>query len=120
MAFETLDEANSAFKSLEERLNALETENTKLKATKEGLQGDLKKRKQIATFLKVAGIELTPDMSDEEIAEKVLALKAANASEEGEEGEGGGAGGSQSQNGQQQPQGGAAAAPRAAGLHQPL
>jgi|688.fasta_scaffold12761_18 hypothetical protein len=106
MAFETLDEANSAFKSLEERLNALETENTKLKATKEGLQGDLKKRKQIATFLKVAGIELTPDMSDEEIAEKVLALKAANASEEGEEGEGGGAGGSQSQNGQQQPQGG--------------
>jgi hypothetical protein len=106
MAFETLDEANSAFKSLEERLNALETENTKLKATKEGLQGDLKKRKQIATFLKVAGIELTPDMSDEEIAEKVLALKAATASEEGEEGEGSGAGGSQSQNGQQQPQGG--------------
>jgi hypothetical protein len=106
MAFETLDEANSAFKSLEERLNALETENTKLKASKEGLQGDLKKRKQIATFLKVAGIELTPDMSDEEIAEKVLALKAANGSEDGEEGEGGGAGGSQSQNGQQQPQGG--------------
>ncbi len=106
MAFETLDEANSAFKSLEDRLNALETENTKLKATKEGLQGDLKKRKQIATFLKVAGIELTPDMSDEEIAEKVLALKAANASEEGEEGEGGGPGGGQQpQNGQQQPQG---------------
>lgn len=105
MAFETLDEANSAFKSLEERLNALETENTKLKASKEGLQGDLKKRKQIATFLKVAGIELTPDMSDEEIAEKVLALKAANASEDGEDGESGGPGGGQPQSGQQQPQG---------------
>jgi len=106
MAFETLDEANNAFKSLEERLNALEAENTKLKATKEGLQGDLKKRKQVATFLRVAGIELTPDMSDEDIAEKVLALKAANASDEDEEGEEGGLGGTQPQGGQRQPQGG--------------
>jgi hypothetical protein len=104
MSFETLDEANSAFKSLEDRLNSLETENAKLKATKEGLQGDLKKRKQIATFLKVAGIELTPEMSDEEIAERVLALKAAGAGE-GDEEEGG-AQSSSSQAGQQQPQGG--------------
>lgn len=102
MSFETLDEAVNAFASLEERLKALETENTKLKASKEGLQGDLKKKKQIGTFLKIAGIELTPDMSEEEMAEKVLALRG---SAEGEgEGEGDGEGSGAPQGGRQQSQ----------------
>jgi hypothetical protein len=101
MSFETLDEATNAFKALEDRLNALESENTKLKASKEGLQADLKKRKQIATFLKVAGIELTPEMSDEEIAEKVLAVKAAS---EGGDDDAVGDGQAPAQGTQQQPQ----------------
>lgn len=110
MSFETLDEAVTAFAGLEERLKALETENTKLKASKEGLQGDLRKKKQIATFLKVAGIELTPEMSDEEIAEKVLALRSGGEAEGDGDGDGdsSSAGGSQGarqqvQGGQQQP-----------------
>lgn len=109
MSFETLDEAVTAFASLEERLKALETENTKLKASKEGLQRDLKNKKQIATFLKIAGIEVTPDMSQEEMAEKVLALRSSGEGEgDNRDGEGDGSGGSQaaqqqSQATQQQP-----------------
>lgn len=103
MSFETLDEAVSAFAGLEERLKALETENTKLKASKEGLQGDLRKKKQISTFLKIAGIELTPDMSEEEMAEKVLALRGG-AEGEGEGGEGEGEGSGAPQGTRQQPQ----------------
>jgi hypothetical protein len=109
MSFETLDEANSAFKALEERLNSLETENTKLKASKEGLQGDLKKRKHIATFLKIAGIELTPDMSEEEMAERVLSLRSGGGEDlDGEDGDGDGASSSTAAQGsRQQPSQGA-------------
>lgn len=105
MSFETLDEAVTAFASLEERLKALETENTKLKASKEGLQGDLRKKKQIATFLKVAGIELTPEMSDEEIAEKVLALRSGGEGEGDVDGDGDGSSAGGSQGARQQAQG---------------
>lgn len=94
MPFESLDEADKAFKLLEERLNSLESENTKLKASKQGLQTDLKKRKAVDAFLKVAGIELNPDMTEEEIAEKIVSLRSASSDGEGE---GGGDGGGQLQ-----------------------
>ena len=84
MAFESLDEADKAFKALEDRLNALESENTKLKASKQGLQSDLKKRKAVDSFLKVAGIELNADMTEDEIAEKIVALRSASGDGDGE------------------------------------
>lgn len=54
----------------------LAKENVSLKATKQGLMTDLKKKKSVDAFLKVAGIELSPETSEEEIAEQIAALKA--------------------------------------------
>lgn len=70
-----MEQAIAAMKDLENRMNSLESENAKLKATRQGLQADLKKRKAVDSFLKVAGIELSPDMSEEDIAEKIVALR---------------------------------------------
>jgi hypothetical protein len=100
MDFENLEQATNAFKDLEARLNAMESENAKLKATKQGLQSDLKKRKAVDSFLKVAGIELSAEMTEDEIADQIASLRGA-------EGQGGEEGG-QSDSGQaqagQQPQ----------------
>jgi hypothetical protein len=75
MPFENLEEANAAFDELQERLSKSESENSKLKATKQGLIADLKKKKSVDSFLRVAGIELKPDAAEEEIAEQIAALR---------------------------------------------
>jgi hypothetical protein len=76
MTFETVEEANAALEELNEKLRKFESENSKLKATKQGLMADLKKKKSVDSFLKVAGIELAPEMSEEEIAERIAGLRA--------------------------------------------
>ncbi len=81
---ETIDQALASLKEMEERLAKLESENSKLKATKQGLMSDLKKRKSVDSFLKVAGIELKADASEEDIAEQIAALRAPAASEAGQ------------------------------------
>jgi hypothetical protein len=89
MDFENLDQALAALKDLESRMNAVESENVKLKATRQGLQSDLKKKKAVDSFLKVAGIELSQDMTEEEIAEKIVSLRSpkSESQSDGEEGE---------------------------------
>lgn len=87
MDFENLEQALAAMKDLEGRMNSLESENAKLKATRQGLQADLKKRKAVDSFLKVAGIELSQDMTEEEIAEKIVSLRSGQPPE-GQSGEG--------------------------------
>ena len=79
-----LDQALASIKELEERLGKLESENSKLKATKQGLMSDLKKRKTVDSFLKVAGIELKPDATEEEIAEQIASLRVPVAGESAE------------------------------------
>ena len=53
--------------ALEKRLKQLEDENTKLKATKQGLLTDLRKRKTVDVFLKGAGIQLPDQVSEDDI-----------------------------------------------------
>lgn len=89
MDFENLEQALAAMKDLESRMNSLESENAKLKATRQGLQADLKKKKAVDSFLKVAGIELSQDMTEEEIAEKIVSLRSAQSQgdDQGEQGD---------------------------------
>lgn len=71
---ETLEDALAVIQALQKKAGELENESTKLKATKEGLLKDLKKKKTIDSFLKVAGIELTDDLDEEAIAERIAGL----------------------------------------------
>lgn len=89
MDFENLEQALAAMKDLESRMNSLESENAKLKATRQGLQADLKKKKAVDSFLKVAGIELSQDMTEEDIAEKIVSLRSAQSQgdDQGEQGD---------------------------------
>jgi hypothetical protein len=82
---ESLDQALASIGELEERLAKIESENSKLKATKQGLMSDLKKRKTVDSFLKVAGIELKADATEEEIAEKIVSLRSPSTSEASEQ-----------------------------------
>lgn len=82
---ENLDQALVSIGELEERLARIESENSKLKATKQGLMSDLKKRKTVDSFLKVAGIELKADATEEEIAEKIASLRSPLISESSEQ-----------------------------------
>lgn len=56
---------------LEKRIRLLESENTKLKSTKQGLLADLRKKKTIDTFLKGAGIELDEQVTEDDIPELI-------------------------------------------------
>lgn len=71
---ETLEDALVLIQALQKKTGELENESTKLKATKEGLLKDLRKKKTIDSFLKVAGIELTDDLDEEAIAERIALL----------------------------------------------
>lgn len=71
---ETLEDALALIQALQKKAGELENESTKLKATKEGLLKDLKKKKTIDSFLKVAGIELSDDLDEDAIAERIAAL----------------------------------------------
>ena len=71
---ETLEDALALIQALQKKAGELENESTKLKATKEGLLKDLRKKKTIDSFLKVAGIELTDDLDEEAIAERIAGL----------------------------------------------
>jgi len=83
---ETLEEALAAIQALQKKAETAESERAKLKATNQGLLKDLKKKKTIDSFLKVAGIELTDDLDEEKIAERIAGLrKKEEAQAEGEQ-----------------------------------
>jgi hypothetical protein len=84
---ETLEDALALIQALQKKAGELENESTKLKATKEGLLKDLKKKKTIDSFLKVAGIELNDDLDEEAIAERIagLAKKPESATQDGQQ-----------------------------------
>lgn len=66
--------------ALEKRLKDLEAENTKLKATKQGLLADLKKKKTIDVFLKGAGIQLDDQVLEDDIPDIIAtSLKSVTA-----------------------------------------
>lgn len=71
---ETLEDALALIQALQKKAGELESEGAKLKATKEGLLKDLKKKKTVDSFLKVAGIELSEDLDEEAIAERIAEL----------------------------------------------
>lgn len=71
---ETLEDALALIQTLQQKADSLESESAKLKATKEGLLKDLKKKKTVDTFLKVAGIELTDELDEEALAERIGSL----------------------------------------------
>lgn len=77
---ETLEDALALIQALQKKTGELENESTKLKATKEGLLKDLRKKKTIDSFLKVAGIELTDDLDEEEIADRIASLSKKSES----------------------------------------
>ena len=72
---ETLEDALAAIQALQKKVDAADNERAKLKATNQGLLKDLKKKKTIDSFLKVAGIELTDDLDEEKIAERIAGLR---------------------------------------------
>jgi len=72
---ESLEEALAQIAELEKQKNSAESESVKLKATNEGLIRDLKKKKQVDTFLKVAGIELGDDLDEDGIAQAIVGLR---------------------------------------------
>ena len=72
---ETLEEALALLAEVQKKADTAESEVVKLKATKEGLLGDLKKKKQIDAFLKVAGIDLTDDIDEDAIAQRIAGLR---------------------------------------------
>lgn len=82
---ETLEDALALIQALQKKAGELENESTKLKATKEGLLKDLKKKKTIDSFLKVAGIELSEDLDEDAIAERIVGL--ARKAESGAQGD---------------------------------
>lgn len=84
---ETLEDALALIQALQKKAGELENESTKLKATKEGLLKDLKKKKTIDSFLKVAGIELSDDLDEEAIADRIagLAKKTDSGSQDGQQ-----------------------------------
>jgi hypothetical protein len=79
---ETLEDALALVQALQKKADALESESTKLKATNQGLLKDLKKKKTVDTFLKVAGIELTDELDEDALAERIAGLKPARSGEE--------------------------------------
>jgi len=79
---ETLEEALAAIQALEKRTESLESESTKLKATNQGLLKDLKKKKTVDSFLKVAGIELSDDLDEDAIAERIAGLRKKEDSDD--------------------------------------
>jgi hypothetical protein len=74
---ESLEEALAQLAELQKQKDSAESEAVKLKATNEGLMRDLRKKKQVDTFLKVAGIDLTGDLDEDEIASAIVNLRAA-------------------------------------------
>lgn len=100
---ENLDQALVALKEMQDRMDKLENENTKLKASKQGLLSDLKKRKNVDNFLKVAGIQLDQDASEEDIAEQIASLRGAQAGDGGDSAGDSADSGQASSSGQQQP-----------------
>lgn len=79
---ETLEDALALVQALQKKADALENEGAKLKATNQGLLKDLKKKKTVDTFLKVAGIELTDELDEDALAERIANLKSASSKEE--------------------------------------
>lgn len=71
---ETLEDALTLIQALQKKADSIESESAKLKATNQGLLKDLKKKKTIDSFLKVAGIELTDELDESAIAERISSL----------------------------------------------
>lgn len=75
---ENLEEALAQLSELQKQKDSAESETVKLKATNEGLMRDLRKKKQVDTFLKVAGIDLTEDLDEDAIASAIVGLRGAS------------------------------------------
>ena len=77
---ETLEEAIALIQELDKKAGDLENEQAKLKSTNQGLLKDLKKKKTVDSFIKVAGLDLSGDLDEEVLAERLAPiLKAATA-----------------------------------------
>jgi len=77
---ETLEEAIALIQELDKKAGDLESEQAKLKSTNQGLLKDLKKKKTVDSFIKVAGLDLSGDLDEEALAERLApVLKAAIA-----------------------------------------
>lgn len=76
---ETLEDALALIQALQKKADTIENESAKLKATNQGLLKDLKKKKTVDSFLKVAGIELSDDLDEESIAERIASLTKSAA-----------------------------------------
>ena len=79
---ENLEDALALIQALQKKADSVESESAKLKATNQGLIKDLKKKKTIDTFLKVAGIELTEDLDEDAIADRIAGLKSFSGGRE--------------------------------------
>mgnify|MGYP006275200261 CR=1 FL=1 len=75
---ESLEEALAQLSELQKQKDSAESETVKLKATNEGLMRDLRKKKQVDTFLKVAGIDLTEDLDEDAIASAIVGLRGVS------------------------------------------
>lgn len=75
---ENLEEALAQLSELQKQKDSAESETVKLKATNEGLMRDLRKKKQVDTFLKVAGIDLTEDLDEDAIASAIVGLRGVS------------------------------------------
>ncbi|NCX55718.1 MAG: hypothetical protein EBW87_00755 [Burkholderiaceae bacterium] len=73
---ESFEEALAQLEALQKKTESAESENAKLKATNQGLLKDLRKKKTVDTFLKVAGIELTDDLDEEGLADRIAGLRS--------------------------------------------
>jgi len=82
---ESLEEALAVIEALKKQTNSIESETAKLKATNEGLIKDLKKKKSVDRFLKVAGVELNDDVDDDAIVELFKTFKAQSQPQEAQQ-----------------------------------
>lgn len=83
---ESLEEALAVIEGLKKQTTLVESETVKLKATNEGLMKDLKRKKSIDRFLKVAGVELNDDADDDAIVELFKTFKAQTQPQEAQQG----------------------------------
>lgn len=83
---ETLEDAIALIQGLEQKVNDFESEQAKLKSTNQGLLKDLRKKKTVDSFIKVAGLDLSGDLDEDALAERLApVLKAATTSQKPQE-----------------------------------
>ena len=78
---ETLEDAIALIKELQQQTNSLESSQVALKATNQGLLKDLKKKKTVDSFIKIAGLDLSGDLDEEALAERLAPVLKAVTTE---------------------------------------